>query len=134
MSRPTFVATPPSALEKPHGAIRHPVLVLTNNEAVMRTSVREAPTEQATTGESPRKLPDRSTWERRYAANIRITDTLVVCGAVVLAQFVRFGAPAAAPDYVNHYVTAYSALIVVIWLSTLAVFRSRSPRYIGAGT
>jgi exopolysaccharide biosynthesis polyprenyl glycosylphosphotransferase len=34
---------------------------------------------------------------------------------------------------VNHYVTAYSALLALIWLSTLAVFRSRSPRYIGAG-
>jgi exopolysaccharide biosynthesis polyprenyl glycosylphosphotransferase len=134
MSRPTFVATPPSALEKPHGAIRHPVLVLTNNKAVKRTSVREAPTEQATTGESPRKLPDRSAWERRYTANLRITDTLVVCGAVILAQFVRFGAPATAPAYVHHYVMAYSALLIVIWLSTLAVFRSRSPRYIGAGT
>ena len=29
--------------------------------------------------------------------------------------------------------TAYSALLAIIWLSTLAGFRSRSPRYIGAG-
>lgn len=100
----------------------------------MQTTVREETAEQAATGESPRKLPDRSTWERRYAANMRITDTLVVCGAVVLAQFVRFGAPSAAHAYVNRYVTAYSVLIVVIWLSTLALFRSRSSRYIGAGT
>ena len=57
----------------------------------------------------------------------------MVCGAVILAQFVRFGAPSTAPSYVNHYVIAYSALLVIIWLSALAVFRSRSPRYIGAG-
>ena len=47
----------------------------------------------------------------------------------MLAQFARFGAPVTVPSYV----TAYSALLVVIWLSP-AVFRSRSPRYIGAGT
>ena len=58
----------------------------------------------------------------------------MVCGAVILAQYVRFGAPATAPSYVSHYVTAYSALLAIIWLSALAVFRTRSPRYIGAGT
>ena len=31
------------------------------------------------------------------------------------------------------FVMAYSALLAIIWLSTLAGFRSRSPRYIGAG-
>ncbi|WP_245908991.1 sugar transferase [Mycobacterium neglectum] len=84
--------------------------------------------------EPRRTVPDRTTWERRYAAHIRITDTLVVCSAVLLAQLVRFGAPATASSYVNTYVTAYSALLVVIWLSTLAFFHSRSPRYVGAGT
>jgi exopolysaccharide biosynthesis polyprenyl glycosylphosphotransferase len=114
--------------------IRDPnVLVLKNNDAVARATARKAPADAARVGERPKTVPDRSTWERRYAANLRITDTLVVCGAVILAQFVRFGAPATAPSYVNHYVTAYSALLVIIWLSALAVFRSRSPRYIGAG-
>src|SRR4029077_4944583 len=70
---------------------------------------------------------------RRYDANLRITDTAVVCGAVILAQYVRFGAQATAPSYVNHYVTVYSALLAIIWLSALAVFRTRSARYIGAG-
>ena len=134
MSRPTFVAKAPSALEERPEVISHPdVLVLKNNEAVTRTSVRKGPAEEAPSGRLAGKLPDRRTWERRYAANVRITDTLVVCGAVILAQFVRFGAPSTAPSYVNHYVTAYSTLLVVVWLSTLAVFRSRSPRYIGAG-
>jgi exopolysaccharide biosynthesis polyprenyl glycosylphosphotransferase len=109
------------------------VLVLKNNEAITRTSVRKGPTEQAAAGQPSKKVHDRSKWERRYAANIRITDTVVVCGAVIVAQYVRFGAPATAPSYVNHYVTAYSALLAIIWLSALAVFRTRSPRYIGAG-
>ena len=33
----------------------------------------------------------------------------------------------------SHYQTAYSAVLVVIWLSALAGFRTRSPKYIGAG-
>ena len=66
-------------------------------------------------------------------ANLRITDTVVVCGAVILAQYVRFGSAPTAPGYVNQYVTAYSALLVAIWLLALTGFRARSPRYIGAG-
>jgi exopolysaccharide biosynthesis polyprenyl glycosylphosphotransferase len=118
-------------------------LVLNHNEAVTRTSVRDDDqaldayctwgAEATTAGEPPKKVPDRSTWERRYAANIRITDTLVVCGSIMLAQYARFGSAPAAPSYVSHYVTAYSALLAIIWLSALAVFRTRSPRYIGAG-
>ena len=42
----------------------------------------------------------------------------------MLAQYVRFGQAPTAPSYVSHYVTAYSALLAVIWLSALAGFRS----------
>ena len=75
----------------------------------------------------------RSNWERRYTSNLRITDTVVVCGAVLLAQYVRFGSTPAADNLANHYESAYSALLVVIWLATLAGLRTRSPKYIGAG-
>ena len=84
-------------------------LVLNKSDVRARITVRKQSAEAAA-GKPSKKVHDRSKWERRYAANIRITDTLVVCGAVTLAQFVRFGAPATAPSYVNHYVTAYSAL------------------------
>jgi exopolysaccharide biosynthesis polyprenyl glycosylphosphotransferase len=135
VTQETIDVQPPSAKgERPEVIDHRNTLVLNNNEALTRTSVRNGSPEAATAGKPPKEIHERSKWERRYAANVRITDTLVVCGAVILAQFVRFGAPATAPSYVNHYVTAYSALLVVIWLSTLAVFRSRSPRYIGAGT
>jgi exopolysaccharide biosynthesis polyprenyl glycosylphosphotransferase len=135
MSRPTSIAKPSSGQEEPSEVFSHPnVLLLKKNEAVITATVRHASAEAATAEEPTKPVPDRSTWERRYAANIRITDTLVVCGAVILAQLVRFGAPATAPAYVHHYVVAYSALLVVIWLATLVAFRSRSPRYIGEGT
>ncbi len=45
----------------------------------------------------------------------------------------RFGSTPAADNLVGHYETAYSAVLVVIWLATLAGMRTRSPKYIGAG-
>jgi exopolysaccharide biosynthesis polyprenyl glycosylphosphotransferase len=75
----------------------------------------------------------RSNWERRYALYLRFTDTLVVCAAVLLAQYLRFGSTPTADNLVGHYETAYSAVLVVIWLAALAGLRTRSPKYIGAG-
>jgi len=83
--------------------------------------------------EEPTQKLGRSAWERRFITNLRITDTLVVCAAVLLAQYVRFGSTPAADNLVTHYETAYSAFLAVIWLSALAGFRARSPKYIGAG-
>jgi exopolysaccharide biosynthesis polyprenyl glycosylphosphotransferase len=83
--------------------------------------------------ESPSQVLDRPRWQRRYAANLRITDTVVVCGAVILAQYIRFGHPPLVAGLENHYATAYSGLIVIIWLSSLAGFHARSTRIIGRG-
>ena len=74
-----------------------------------------------------------SNWERRYAIYLRLTDTLVVCVAVLLAQYLRFGSTPTADNLVGHYETGYSAVLVVIWLAALAGLRTRSPKYIGAG-
>jgi exopolysaccharide biosynthesis polyprenyl glycosylphosphotransferase len=57
----------------------------------------------------------------------------VVFGAVILAQYVRFGSTPTSPTYAGLYVTAFSALLAIIWLSALAGFRTRCPKYIGAG-
>ena len=57
----------------------------------------------------------------------------MVCVAVVLAQYLRFGSTPTADNLVGHYETGYSAVLVVIWLATLAGLRTRSPKYIGAG-
>ena len=76
----------------------------------------------------------RSNWERRYTGYLRITDVLVVCAAVLLAQYVRFGStPTAADSLVSHFETIYSATLAALWLAALAGFRTRSPKYIGAG-
>ena len=56
----------------------------------------------------------------------------MVCGAVILAQYVRFGAPAGA-QLCEPLCDGILGSDRIIWLSALAVFRTRSPRYIGAG-
>lgn len=78
-------------------------------------------------------VAERSNWEQRYAACLRWTDTGVVCIAVLLAQYVRFGSTPAADNFVSRYETAYSACLVIVWLAALAGLRTRSPKYIGAG-
>ncbi len=98
--------------------------------------VRIPRTAQATGAErTPTPDFDRSQWQRRYAANLRIADTVVVCSAVILAQYIRFGYPPLAPGHEgqDRFTTAYSALIAIIWLSNLAGFHARSTRIIGRG-
>ena len=75
----------------------------------------------------------RSSWQRRYAAGLRISDFIVVGAAVILAQKVRFGHTLTAPGYPDYYLLALSALFAIAWLSALARFRTRSPRLIGTG-
>jgi exopolysaccharide biosynthesis polyprenyl glycosylphosphotransferase len=75
----------------------------------------------------------RSDWERRYARNLWITDTVVISVAVLMAQYLRFGSIPAESSLMSHYETAYSAVLALLWLSAVAGFRARSPKYIGAG-
>ncbi len=81
---------------------------------------------------APSAVLNRKTWQRRYAVRLATTDFVVVCGAVVVAQYVRFSSTPSSP-YVSHYVRAYSLLIAILWLLMLIAFRSRSPRIIGTG-
>jgi exopolysaccharide biosynthesis polyprenyl glycosylphosphotransferase len=133
VSQPIILDQPPTTGGEQPTVITHRDALALNNDTLKRNSVRISSGRSTAAGEAPKEVHDRSKWERRYAANLRMTDTVVVCGAVILAQYVRFGAPATAPSYVNHYVAAYSALLAIIWLSALALFRARSARYIGAG-
>jgi exopolysaccharide biosynthesis polyprenyl glycosylphosphotransferase len=81
----------------------------------------------------PSKVFERTRWQRQYAAKLRITDTLVVCAAVLLAQYVRFGPTSNPPGYLKYYVPAFSLLFMITWLVALAGFHSRSPRLTGTG-
>jgi exopolysaccharide biosynthesis polyprenyl glycosylphosphotransferase len=79
---------------------------------------------------TPTQELDRSRWQRQYATYLRITDAVVVCGTIVLAQYVRFGLPL---SHESHYAMAYSALLAIVWLSALAGFHARSARIVGRG-
>src|SRR5689334_9433684 len=72
-------------------------------------------------------------WERRFAGYLRMTDALVVSGAVLMAQYARFGSTPAAEGLVTRYETLYSAVLIAIWLAALAGMRTRSSKHLGAG-
>lgn len=83
--------------------------------------------------DTPAGVFERSTWQRRYAAKVRVSDFLVVCGAVALGQLTRFGETLAPPGYERYYVPAYSILFAAAWLAALSAFRTRSARIVGTG-
>ncbi|MEZ0342887.1 sugar transferase [Mycobacterium sp. pV006] len=72
-------------------------------------------------------------WERAYATRLLITDTAVVVLSVLLAQYLRFGHAAVSDVEASKQLTGFSAAFVVVWLSALSIFRTRSLRVIGTG-
>jgi exopolysaccharide biosynthesis polyprenyl glycosylphosphotransferase len=74
-----------------------------------------------------------SRWQQTYSARLRVTDTAIVCAAVALAQFVRFGDTPNTSGYPGPVMTLLSALFAALWLSSLSMFQTRSTRIIGAG-
>lgn len=72
-------------------------------------------------------------WQRKYAGWLHITDSVIVCGSVMLAQYVRFGASPSNSGYPGELMTLFSVLFAALWFSSIAAFHTRSPRIIGAG-
>jgi exopolysaccharide biosynthesis polyprenyl glycosylphosphotransferase len=83
--------------------------------------------------DTPSLSVGRVRWERRYSANLLVTDTVVVCGAVLFSQYLRFGSTLTAEGFDQRIATACSAVLAIIWLAALAGLRARSPKYIGSG-
>ncbi|OBF04216.1 polyprenyl glycosylphosphotransferase [Mycobacterium sp. ACS4054] len=86
----------------------------------------------ATSAPAPAANPVRR-WQHRYSHRLRITDTVIVCASVLLAQHVRFGEIANTSGYSDLSMTLLSLLFAALWLSSLAAFQTRKPRVIGAG-
>jgi exopolysaccharide biosynthesis polyprenyl glycosylphosphotransferase len=72
-------------------------------------------------------------WQHQYSRRLRITDAVIVCAAVAIAQVIRFGDSPHASGYPGQVMTLFSILFAALWLSLIAGFRSRSIRVIGAG-
>jgi exopolysaccharide biosynthesis polyprenyl glycosylphosphotransferase len=76
----------------------------------------------------------RAAWRSGYARRLLIVDVIVVVAAVVVAQWLRFGGlPGVGTLYRAVDYPTVSAGIIVAWLLFLAIYRTRSPRIIGAG-
>ncbi len=72
-------------------------------------------------------------WRDRYAVLIRITDTLIVAGAVSVAQYVRFGSASVDSGISGGRHYFYSAALIVLWLVALEIFQTRHGRVLGSG-
>lgn len=84
----------------------------------------------------PAQMPADGTarrWLHKYSARLRFTDSVIVCAAVVLAQFIRFGDSPKASGYPGWLMTLFSIMFAALWMSSIAVFNTRSIRVIGAG-
>ena len=80
-----------------------------------------------------RETARRGAWQKHYAYVLLVNDIAVVCAAISLGQYVRFGRVTALDDFTNRYIIVFSTLFAVLWLSALSIFRMRSPRVIGSG-
>lgn len=84
----------------------------------------------------PTSAPSRDPlrrWQHRYSHRLRITDSLIVCASVMVAQYVRFGDSPNMSGYPGVVMTLFSLLFAALWLACLAIFRTRSTHVIGAG-
>src|ERR1700761_754273 len=81
---------------------------------------------------TPVALKARTRWETAYVPRLVATDVAVIAAAIFVAQFIRFGAPLSQGPQSN-WLTAFSVLFILLWLTALSMFRTRSPRVIGGG-
>ncbi|MFD9662868.1 sugar transferase [Rhodococcus sp. NPDC059968] len=78
----------------------------------------------------------RRAWQAAYIRRLWVSDTVIVIAAVALAQWVRFGDSgvlhtSSFPQTLSYALV--SALLVLSWLATLIIFRTRTTRVIGSG-
>lgn len=86
-----------------------------------------APPESTPTGGTPRR------WQNDYSRRLLISDAVIIVASVTLAQYVRFGDFPNTSGYPDAVMALISCVFAGLWLASLAVFQSRSPRIIGAG-
>jgi exopolysaccharide biosynthesis polyprenyl glycosylphosphotransferase len=81
----------------------------------------------------PSTIASARRWQHQYSRRLRITDSLIVCASVMLGQYVRFGDLPDTAGHAGERMTLYSCLFAALWLSSLAVFHTRSIRIVGTG-
>lgn len=111
---------------------RHRAATIVAETIVAETAIADV-RERDLASPAPTEVVHRTRWQTRYSAYLAISDFVVVCGAVGIAQYLRFGADMSWPRQSEHYVLVFSAVFAVSWLIALSAFRTRSPRIIGTG-
>jgi hypothetical protein len=66
--------------------------------------------------------------QRKYPVRLRLTDSAIVCAAVALAQFVRFGDSPNTSGYPGPVTTLFSGIFAALWLSPISVSQTRLTR------
>jgi exopolysaccharide biosynthesis polyprenyl glycosylphosphotransferase len=73
-------------------------------------------------------------WRTWYQRGLIASDAAVIIGCVLAAQWVRLAlVPAVIPAVVWLYYTIVSLIIAATWMGFLSMYRTRSPRIVGAG-
>jgi len=72
-------------------------------------------------------------WQQALMKRLRVTDTLVVASAVILAQYVRFGVSPIYDGIPQSRKLLHSVILMALWLLALAIFKTRSDRVLGSG-
>jgi len=76
----------------------------------------------------------RPPWQTRYQKALITSDAIVIVGCLLAAQGLRLALlPTAVPPALWLYYTAVSLFIAATWIGFLSMYRTRSPRIIGAG-
>ncbi|HET8617226.1 MAG TPA: sugar transferase [Actinomycetales bacterium] len=79
--------------------------------------------------------PDEDDWTFRYAARLRLTDTLVLAYALAGTHIVWFGrhSPLVASSALEFNYVVFSIVLGLVWLAALSLWDTRSPRVVGTG-
>lgn len=78
----------------------------------------------------------RHRWQAAYVRRLAVSDAAMIVAAVLLAQWFRFGvdpAGVSTSGLGRYSYTAVSLVLIVAWIATLSIFRTRSIRVIGSG-
>lgn len=96
----------------------------------LRTTELDAPAALTST---PNSL--RARWQQRYGNWLAASDVVVVTGVVTAAQILRFGnvTSGSLSGYASVAYSAVSMVIVLSWISVLAIYHTRAQQVIGAG-
>ncbi|NED63955.1 sugar transferase, partial [Streptomyces sp. SID10244] len=84
---------------------------------------------------APRARERSRSWVEGYIARLAWSDALIVAGAVMAGQWVRFGPSSShVPNGSSLSAGVVSALLIIVWILWLRIFHASDRRIIGSGS